>query len=120
MTSRPKALRRLPVTGAVLAAAVLAGCGGAAARTERHGFDNEGGRPIPCMTHQTAQPDRGYTSAAKANTGKILLMLRYYTGNGAKAYCDKKPPSPTDKTWARLYVRLGADPARVRRITGTG
>ncbi|MDQ6873857.1 MAG: hypothetical protein M3042_02165 [Actinomycetota bacterium] len=72
------------------------------------------------MVHQTAPPDSDYTSGSKANTGKILRMLRYYNANGDKAYCDKKLANPTDNAWARLYVRLGADPEKVRRVTNGG
>jgi hypothetical protein len=35
-------------------------------------------------------------------------MLRYYTANGAKAFCDGKPSTGTDRRWTDLYTALGA------------
>jgi hypothetical protein len=84
-------------------------------------FDEQAKEAKPaCMVHQKAKPGKQYTGGADANTGKVLRMLRYYSVNGAKPYCDGKAHTAVDRAWAKLYVDLGADPAKVQGIMGTG
>lgn len=93
---------------ALAAAVVLAGCGGSDAPGPGPVFDNEGGSPLTCMRHQPAPPGARYTDPARRDTAEVLTMLRYYTANGHKPYCDGQPPTPVDTAWARLFVDLGA------------
>lgn len=76
-------------------------------------FDDEkaGGavRELDCMRHQPQRPGARYTDAELQSTGETLALLRYYTANGAKPYCDGKGPTGVDREWADIYVRLGAD-----------
>lgn len=81
-------------------------------------FDAEGDASVPCLRHQTNVPGPAYTSGGEADTSQILRMLRYYTVNGHKPYCDGKPPTKTDRRWATRYVELGADRANVAPILG--
>jgi hypothetical protein len=71
-------------------------------------FDNEGGAELTCMKHQPASPGIRYTDPALRNTAEIFTLLRYYTANGNKPYCDRKPATEIDKQWAQLYVAQGA------------
>lgn len=76
-------------------------------------FDDEttGGvaRELTCMKHQQAPPGTRYTDNKLRRTEETLALLRYYTANGGKPYCDGKKPTDTDRRWVDLYVRLGAD-----------
>ncbi len=106
---RPRAIRRSsPLVAAplivMLIGGVLAGCQSASTTTPA--FNNEGGRDISCMAHQTHQPTVDYTGGEKARSQLVLGMLAYYTANGRKGYCDGKPAKATDHTWANLYVQL--------------
>lgn len=76
-------------------------------------FNNEGGRQLSCMAHQSEPPGSRYTDAEHRNTGELLAILRYYTAHGTKPYCDGAPPTDADHAWAGLYVQLGADRAHV-------
>ncbi|MGB6165049.1 MAG: hypothetical protein WCF33_22125 [Pseudonocardiaceae bacterium] len=79
-------------------------------------FDNEGGRTVNCMVHQPASPGSRYTDPQRRDTVEVLTLLHYYTDNGSKPYCDGKPPSAVDRSWAQLYVELGANPTAVQRL----
>lgn len=74
-------------------------------------FDNEGGQEVACMVHQTARPGLRYTDKATreqlATTAELLPVMRYYTANGAKPYCDDEPATDDDKAWGQVYVDLG-------------
>lgn len=76
-------------------------------------FDDEttGGvvQELTCMKHQPRAPGTRYTDAKQQRTDETLALLRYYTANGGKPYCDGKAPSKIDREWIDLYVRLGAD-----------
>jgi hypothetical protein len=108
----------------VLLALVLlsatAACGGSADAVKQAGasdpeFLTKGGTAA-CMAHQKVKPGKSYSETG--DTGAKLQMLHYYTVNGALPYCDGKAPTAVDKAWANLYVQLGADPAKVAKITG--
>lgn len=102
---------------ALLAVLVCASCS-----TDDQGpvFANEGAKPIACMQHQPAPPGRRYTDPARRRTDETLPLLRYYTENGRKPYCDKASADDTDRAWAHLYVDLGADAAHVATILKPG
>ncbi|MFI6517627.1 hypothetical protein ACIBF1_18875 [Spirillospora sp. NPDC050679] len=67
---------------------------------------------LRCMRHQPYTPEDSYTSDSARN----LVLLRYYTANGNRPYCDGKPANTTDAQWARLYLKLGGNPASVRAV----
>jgi hypothetical protein len=83
-------------------------------------FDDEttGGvvRELTCMKHQPQPPGARYTDGAQRRTGETLALLRYYTANGAKPYCDGNGPTDIDRQWAGIYVRLGADRKNVATL----
>lgn len=81
-------------------------------------FDDESARELTCMKHQQEPPGTRYTDAALRRTDEILALLRYYTAHGAKPYCDGKGPTETDRRWAGIYVRLGADRKHVAALLG--
>ena len=79
-------------------------------------FDDANGAAVTCMAHQLHKPTADYTGGEKARTELVLRMLKYYSANGTKDYCDHKHSSTTDRAWANLYVRLGAAPEAVAKI----
>lgn len=97
--------------GVPLALMVLAGCGASTGT-----FDDQAGT-LTCLRHQSHTPAAEYQGG---NTGRTLSVLRYYTANGAKPYCDGKSATATDRRWAELYVRMGADRTHVAPILGAG
>lgn len=96
----------------------LAACGGGS-DGGRFVTGDEAAYPVACMEHQPNIPSKEYTGAENANTVIVLKMLRYYTTNRAvSTFCDAKGPTRTDRTWAQLYVDLGAERANVARLLG--
>lgn len=81
-------------------------------------FDNEGGREVSCMIHQTEEPGARYTDTAQRNTGETFALLRYYTANGAKPYCDGAVASEQDRAWGQVYVDLGGTREKVPTVLG--
>ncbi len=79
-------------------------------------FDAEGGRDVPCMTHQPEPPGSRYTDPERRNTAELLAVLRYYTSHGRKPYCDGAGATEADRAWAELYVRQGADRENVASL----
>lgn len=77
-------------------------------------FNNEGGRQITCMQHQPQPPGTRYTE--RHLTGEVFAVLRYYTANGAKPYCDGTGPTDADRAWAEFYLRQGAERANIAPI----
>ncbi|MGB3442637.1 MAG: hypothetical protein WBA97_28165 [Actinophytocola sp.] len=71
---------------------------------------------LACMKHQPHPPGPRYTDKSLRRTDDSLALLRYYTANGTKPYCDNKGPTETDRQWARIYVRLGADSANIATV----
>jgi hypothetical protein len=104
--------RAVVATGLLL---ILAGCGPSPPESGPV-FDNEGGVALTCMKHQPASPGARYTDPALKNTVEIFTLLRYYTANGNKPYCDRKPATGIDKKWAQLYLTQGAAPSNVAPI----
>lgn len=104
----------------VLAGLALAGCSGGGPPAEAVFQIQKGVQPQAaarsCQLHQTDRPTRAYRGGAQSDPSLELPFLAYFTANGDKAYCDGKPPTATDKEWARLYVTLTGNSAAVRRI----
>jgi len=96
--------------GAAATAALAAGCSAGTDPGQR--FDDGGAGDIACMQHQAAAPGPRYTEPGRRRSGEVLSLLRYYTANGAKPYCDRAAPTDADRRWARLYVDVGADRPR--------
>lgn len=85
-------------------------------------FNNEGGVELSCMAHQAEKPGTRYTDKATRerlnNTGEIFAMLKYYTSNGKKPYCDGAPASENDKAWGTIYDQLGGTAEAVFTVLG--
>jgi hypothetical protein len=83
-------------------------------------FDDEttGGvaRDLTCMKHQSQPPGIRYTDHTARRTDKNLALLRYYTANSAKPYCDGHGPTDIDRQWLGIYVGLGADRKNVAAL----
>lgn len=74
-----------------------------------------------CQEHQKNEPNVDYTSAEEGDTAKVFELLKHYTANGRKPYCDGKPPSDLDKTWAKVFLGFGADPGLISpELGGSG
>ncbi|MFD8737364.1 hypothetical protein ACFV06_20925 [Streptomyces sp. NPDC059618] len=98
------ARRPIVLAAALLGAVAVGGCGASADGR----LDVQANDPSPvCRVHQKEAPGDRYAAGAKADTGAVLRMLRYYTANGTKAFCDGKPPTGTDRRWTDLYTALG-------------
>lgn len=98
--------RKIATGAALLAAAVLSGC----ASAHDGALDTQPSTPSPtCRVHQTAEPGSRYSAGPGATTRSVLELMRYYTANGTKTFCDGKPPTDTDKRWTDLYTELGGE-----------
>ncbi|MFC9328829.1 hypothetical protein [Kitasatospora sp. NPDC057015] len=77
-------------------------------------FDAQPGTPSPsCIQHQNQEPGTRYTGGETSDPRSVLEMMRFYTANGTKVFCDGKPPTSTDRRWTELYAKLGGDPSHV-------
>lgn len=108
--------------GAAIAAGALAltlsACGGGS-DGGRFVTGDEAAYPVTCLEHQAEKPNKEYTGGENANTVIVLKMLRYYSANKAvRTFCDGKGPTSTDRTWAQLYVDLGAARSSVAHLLG--
>lgn len=115
-------MTRPPRYPLLLAAAVTVAAAATAymsTRDSQGGFEVGATATIECLAHQRHRPSREFTDGPPPDTAKVLTMLRYYTANGHKPYCDGEPPTEEDLAWAKLYVRLGADRTHVAAILGT-
>lgn len=79
-------------------------------------FDDEAARDLTCMKHQPQPPGARYTDDTAKRTGETFALLRYYTANGAKPYCDGNGPTDVDRQWVDIYVSLGADRKNVAAL----
>jgi hypothetical protein len=110
------------VTGALvlLAIALVAGCSGGGPPAQAVFHVQSGVRPQtaarPCQLHQTDAPTSAYRGGPNSDPTLELPFLAYFTANGNKPYCDGRPPTATDRAWARLYVELTGDTAAVQRV----
>ncbi|QKW23173.1 hypothetical protein HUT16_32475 [Kitasatospora sp. NA04385] len=103
--------RTRPFLLLALTAALLTGC---SSGTQNGSFDAQPGTPSPtCLQHQGQEPGSRYTGGEKSDPTAVLEMMRFYTANGTKAYCDGKPPTDTDLRWTRLYTDLGGGAGHV-------
>jgi hypothetical protein len=96
----------------VFAALALTACtseGAAAAQ-----FDDQQQADISCMKHQDQKPGEAYFDEGNWDTVVSLSILRYYTSNGEKPYCDGKAATEADEGWRKLYVQMGADQTNLR------
>jgi hypothetical protein len=105
-------MKIIAITAAALCAVAVAGCGGPSGGS----FASPGTQALSCMQHQPKPPSTSYTDPAKQNTAAGFEVLRYYTTNGDRPYCDHKAATKNDKAWAKLYLKLGADPKLVRGV----
>ncbi|BFV56303.1 hypothetical protein KCMC57_up14070 [Kitasatospora sp. CMC57] len=105
--------RTIHMLGTVLATLpLLTAC----SADEQGRFDPQNASPSPtCLQHQAQQPGTRYSGGQEADPTAVLEMMRFYTANGTKAYCDGKPPTAVDQRWTGLYTALGGDTAHVRR-----
>jgi hypothetical protein len=81
-------------------------------------FNNEGGQEVACMVHQPEPPGARYTDPAMRETAANLALLRYYTTNGSKPYCDGAAASEADREWAQVYLDLGGSEEKVTTVLG--
>ncbi|MFE5571537.1 MULTISPECIES: hypothetical protein [Amycolatopsis] len=70
---------------------------------------------LTCMKHQPRAPGPRYTDDSIRRTDETLALLRYYTANGAKPYCDGGDVTDIDRQWIDVYIALGADEEKVKR-----
>ncbi|MBW8483153.1 hypothetical protein [Actinomadura parmotrematis] len=98
--------RHLPLLALLAGALTACGAGTGAFQTGAAPY------PLPCMRHQTARPSGDYAR----DSARGLTVLRYYTANAPRGYCDRKDATGADRAWIRLYLKLGADPAPVRPL----
>lgn len=77
-------------------------------------------REVSCMQHQSQPPGTRYTDNEIRRTGETLALLRYYTANGTKSYCDGNGPTRIDRQWVDIYLRLGADRENVATLLEEG
>ncbi|AUG75693.1 hypothetical protein CFP65_0744 [Kitasatospora sp. MMS16-BH015] len=109
----PTARLRRALPALFLAAAVASLCA-ACGSSDTGGFDAQPAAPSPsCLEHQRQNPDSRYTGGQQADPTSVLTMMRFYTANGTKTYCDGKPATTTDQHWTQLYRSLGGDPSHV-------
>ncbi|MCY7344213.1 MAG: hypothetical protein LH603_20850 [Pseudonocardia sp.] len=113
--------RHIVMAGLVLAAAgAVAGC--SSEPDLGPVFNNEGGQEVSCMAHQTEEPGLRYTDKATRDAQKdtvtILALMKYYTANGAKSYCDNEPADDVDRAWGQLYVDLGGTTEKASSVLG--
>jgi hypothetical protein len=110
---------RRQVLGPTVVALVLGlgavACGGSTAKATKSTFNAQTGRPLTCMAHQTAAPTPLDRPGAHEDPASVLAVLRYYTANGNKPYCDHRPASSIDRTWIALYLAGGAQKSHVRQ-----
>ncbi|GAB3718269.1 hypothetical protein GCM10027598_29850 [Amycolatopsis oliviviridis] len=106
------------VLGTLLFCAVVAACSGSSPDPGPR-FDDETANGVvtelTCMKHQPRAPGPRYTDDNIRRTDETLALLRYYTANGAKPYCDGNELTEIDRQWIDVYLGLGADEAKVER-----
>jgi hypothetical protein len=97
----------------VLAAFALAACS-TSPETVTAQFDDEQQTDISCQKHQDQTPGKEYFDEGNWDTVVSLSILRYYTSNGTKPYCEGKAATAADQGRRELYVRMGADQTNLR------
>lgn len=114
-TERARRRLRRAVLTALLFGTVAA-CGVAAPDPGPRFDDETTGGDLVCMKHQPRPPGARYTDDTARRTDQTLALLRYYTANGAKPYCDDNGPTDIDRQWVDIYVSLGADRKNVAAL----
>ncbi len=111
-------MRRQVVTTVLLLA--LLGPATACSSTAAPGpvFNNEGEAEVTCMVHQTEEPGARYIDEQMRDTAEVLALMRYYTANGAKPFCDGASATAADTAWAQLYVDFGGSTEKVSSVLG--
>ena len=89
-----------------LAAAALAGCTAIVGEQDRATFALPETETVECQEHQELEPTSAYAGDEDSDTVAMLDLLRYWTANGDKPYCDGEPPTETDLMWAKTVERL--------------
>ena len=97
----------------VLTVLALAACS-TTSETATAAFDDEQQSDVSCLKHQDETPGEEYFDEGNWDTVVSLSILRYYTSNGTKPYCDGKGASEADEGWKKLYVQMGADQTNLR------
>lgn len=100
---RPWGHQRLATTVAALVA-LLAAC--SESEPEGATFVLPSTDVVECQEHQTVGPSDAYAGDADSDTVAMLDLLRYWTANGDKPYCDGEPPTEIDQEWAQTVARL--------------
>ncbi|MFI6302052.1 hypothetical protein ACIBCH_09290 [Amycolatopsis thailandensis] len=117
-TERVPRRARGTVLSTLLFLAVVVACSATAPDTGPR-FDDETtdgvAAELTCMKHQPRAPGPRYTDDSIRRTDETLALLRYYTANGAKPYCDGNDVTDVDRQWIDVYVALGADAEKVKR-----
>ncbi|MEU8133198.1 hypothetical protein [Streptodolium elevatio] len=117
--------RRLAIAAAASALALLTACSGGGGKKAAPAAGDGAFAPAPgtaaCQEHQRNEPGVEYTSEEEGDTGKVFEMLRHYTANGLKPFCDGKAATDLDKRWADLFLGFGADPGLIApELGGSG
>lgn len=76
------------VRWAIAGMLVIAGCSADHGPPPGPRFDDEGQARITCMSHQVEAPGARYSDESLRVTADTMALLRYYTANGRKPYCD--------------------------------
>ncbi|GGX46039.1 hypothetical protein GCM10010353_70870 [Streptomyces chryseus] len=98
--------RQIALCSGLLAALVVSGCSAAPTGS----LNTQTLEPSPsCRVHQTEEPGDQYMAGSGADTHSILRMMRYYTTNGRKPFCDGQGASAVDRRWRDLYIKLGGN-----------
>lgn len=95
---------RCAATLAAGALLLLAGC--TAAEPQGATFVLPTSDVVDCQEHQPAGPSSAYAGDEDSDTVAMLDLLRYWTENGDKPYCDGEPPTEADQEWAETVTRL--------------
>lgn len=118
--------RRLAIAATASVLALLTACSGGGGKKDAAPSGADGAfAPAPgtasCQEHQRNEPGVEYTSEEEGDTGKVFELLKHYTANGLKPYCDGKPPTDLDKKWSALFLGFGADAGLVSpELGGSG
>ncbi|SDW52066.1 hypothetical protein SAMN05421504_101807 [Amycolatopsis xylanica] len=126
MSPTGKAVKTMSVPARAVLVTLLFGAVACTATAPDPGprFDDETANGVvtelSCMKHQPQPPGPRYHDDKLRRTDETLTLLRYYTANGGKPYCDGQRFTETDRQWVALYVRLGADRKNVAALLGEG
>ena len=66
---------------------------------------------VDCQEHQEVVPSDAYAGDGSSDTVAMLDLLRYWTANGDKPYCDGEPATEPDLLWAETVSRLTSETA---------